>query len=511
MMTFKVLLIDDEPWALEGLKLWVHWEELGFEICATGANGVQGLKLMEQHMPDLVIVDIHMPVMDGLEMIKEWRERGNEVTKFVILTGYSDFDYARKALQYKASRYLLKPLDEEQAEQEIRSVLQELIEEQNQARIGKVVQREREIAMIKELLTGKQGAASDAEAVRSLSLMAQQWNVCLVQVPENQFARLSQLASEYLDGIDTIYLVQMRRDQFAIIFGDSGDDTNQERVGKRIEALARRLAGFRVFMALGAPKSSLAYIRASYLTASEALIHAFYELGDHGIIRYSRVHKHVFQPCLNQVELLERMLGAFRLLDHAGYQSVVDYIDQSFREARIQPDEARKFIVYVLHEIRAYMIAQIESNPELSTELFDIPDMNDPLLTFGDLTGMLRSCGRACLSLLLKEGAAEPQGIVQEINEYIHQHFREGLTIKRLAERFFLHPAYLGQLLMRKNGIGFNELLHNLRIEEACRLLKMNKYKNSEISEMVGYSSYNHFLKQFEKRQKVSPNEYKKI
>jgi two-component system response regulator YesN len=63
---------------------------------------------------------------------------------------------------------------------------------------------------------------------------------------------------------------------------------------------------------------------------------------------------------------------------------------------------------------------------------------------------------------------------------------------------------------MRKNGIGFNELLHDLRIEEACRLLRTNQYKNSEVSEMMGYTSYNHFLKQFEKRIGISPNEYKK-
>ena len=117
--------------------------------------------------------------------------------------------------------------------------------------------------------------------------------------------------------------------------------------------------------------------------------------------------------------------------------------------------------------------------------------------------------GEACIKLLLLEQAGNLQGAVQDINDYIRAHYREGLTIKRLSEVFYLHPAYLGQLLLKNNGLSFNEQLHNLRIEEAARLLLHNEHKNSKVAELVGYSSYSRFLKQFEKRMGMSPNEYK--
>ncbi|WP_454193819.1 response regulator transcription factor [Paenibacillus sp. Marseille-Q7038] len=508
-MTFKVLLIDDEPWALEGLQLWIPWEKLGFKICAVCENGAEGLKRMEELKPDLVMVDIHMPVMNGLEMIEEWRRRENGSTKFIILTGYSDFEYARKALKFRVSRYLLKPLDEDQAVLEIRAVVQELIKEQEQLHIGQIVQREQEIMSIKEALIGKELSVEANQVIESLSRSDKEWNVCLVQVPGEDSARWFSLAADFLNGWDTVYMIRLRNNLVSIVFGDAVQGT-REPIRKQLEVMARRLAGFRAFMATGIAVPSLNRIRSSQITAEETLLHAFYEEENTNILDYDMHKDQTFTKHYNQLEILERMLGAFQLIDHAAYRSVVEYTQQTFRQTRVHPDEAQKFVIYLLHEIRTYMDKHMTQDLGISNRLFDIPNLDEALLTFDVLIGMLHSCGRVCFELLLKENPAETQGIVQDINDYIHAHFREGLTIKLLAEHFFLHPAYLGQLLIRKNGIGFNELLHNLRIEEACRLLQTNQYKNSEISEKVGYSSYPLFLKQFEKRMEMSPNDYKK-
>lgn len=509
-MAFKVLLIDDEPWALEGLQLWIPWESLGMKVCASCGNGAEGLKRMEELKPDLVMVDIHMPIMDGLEMIEEWRRRGNWSTKFIILTGYSDFEYARKALKFRVSRYLLKPLDEEQAESEILAIRQELIKEQEQLHIGQIAQRECEILAIKDALIGKTLSPEANDLMESLSQSADVWNTCLIQVSREESVRWLSLAADVVNDWDNVYLIRLRNDLISIVFGDVVSQGMKETIREKLEVLARRMAGFRAFMAIGASVHSLTRIRNSCITAEEALLHAFYEEKRNGILDYAELKDLAFQRHYNQVELLERILGAFQIIDHTAYRSVVEFIEETFRQTRVHPDEARKFVIYLLYEIRAYMGVQMAQNSGSSNRLFEIPNLDEALLTFDDLIDMLHSCGRVCFELLLKENAAEAQGIVQDINDYIHAHFREGLTIKLLAEQFFLHPAYLGQLLIRKNGIGFNELLHNLRIEEACRLLHMNQYKNSEISEEVGYSNYPQFLKQFEKRKGMSPNEYKK-
>ncbi|MNE71728.1 TCP pilus virulence regulatory protein [compost metagenome] len=113
------------------------------------------------------------------------------------------------------------------------------------------------------------------------------------------------------------------------------------------------------------------------------------------------------------------------------------------------------------------------------------------------------------IGLLLQERDRRSHDVVRDINLYIREHYRESLTIQRLAEIFYLHPVYLGQLLIKKNGMGFNELLHNLRIEEAVKLLEEPGLKLSEIAEKAGYANYGQFLKQFERKMHLSPNEYR--
>ncbi|MNC43927.1 putative response regulatory protein [compost metagenome] len=104
-MTYKVLLIDDEPSALEGMLLWIDWRELGFEICGTCGNGQEGLRLIGELDPDLVITDVNMPLLNGLEMIGAWQQAGGREIKFVILSGYSEFEYAQTAIRYGINHY----------------------------------------------------------------------------------------------------------------------------------------------------------------------------------------------------------------------------------------------------------------------------------------------------------------------------------------------------------------------------------------------------------------------
>ncbi|MEK4652691.1 response regulator [Niallia sp. FSL W8-0954] len=109
----KVLIVDDEPVIREGLPYIIDWQEYGFEIVGAAQNGKEGIKLINEYQPDLVITDIRMPEMDGLEMIQTAQKRG-ETFYSIILSGYSEFTYAQKAIRLGTVSYLLKPIDEDE-------------------------------------------------------------------------------------------------------------------------------------------------------------------------------------------------------------------------------------------------------------------------------------------------------------------------------------------------------------------------------------------------------------
>lgn len=109
----KVLLVDDEPFIMQGLKVIIDWENEGFEIAGTASNGKEALQFLENENVDLVIADIRMPEMTGLELLETLRKDKKSDVYFVILSGYADFSYAQQAMQNDCTDYILKPVDKE--------------------------------------------------------------------------------------------------------------------------------------------------------------------------------------------------------------------------------------------------------------------------------------------------------------------------------------------------------------------------------------------------------------
>ena len=123
---YKVLLVDDEPMALEGLKYVVDWQKLGFLVCGTCWNGKQAAVAIDKYEPDIIITDIKMPVMDGLDLIQYALEHGKENIEFIVVSGYGEFEYAKKAMQYGVRYYLQKPIFKEEINEIIIEVKQQL-------------------------------------------------------------------------------------------------------------------------------------------------------------------------------------------------------------------------------------------------------------------------------------------------------------------------------------------------------------------------------------------------
>jgi len=146
----KLLVIDDEHVVREGLKTIIDWEKYGYYVCGEGTDGRDGLKKIRTLQPDLVLVDIKMPGLSGIEVIKETRkEEKGFGTKFIILTGYSDFEYAQKAIQLQARSYLLKPIDEDELIETIIRIRQEI---ERDSKLKKIRENEvTNITNIKEL------------------------------------------------------------------------------------------------------------------------------------------------------------------------------------------------------------------------------------------------------------------------------------------------------------------------------------------------------------------------
>ena len=110
----RVLLVDDEPFILQGLSVLIDWKEEGYEIVKTATNGKEALDYLKENKVELIIADIQMPVMTGLELLQQIREEKISEAHFVVLSGYSDFNYAKQAIRFGCMDYILKPVSKEE-------------------------------------------------------------------------------------------------------------------------------------------------------------------------------------------------------------------------------------------------------------------------------------------------------------------------------------------------------------------------------------------------------------
>lgn len=505
-MKYKVLLIDDEPSALEGLLLWIDWQALGFEVCGTCSNGKEGLELMKQLEPDLVITDVNMPLMNGLEMVAAWQQTKSKKIKFAILSGYSEFEYAKTAIHYGINHYLVKPVFPEEATEELLEIYQELEQESQKRKLQQRASSAEAIALLKGILNEKSNP-SNLTVLADLSKKKRHWNISLIQTESTLYTEIREKVSDLITDKDSMVLMDLEAYCCGIIYGY--DSTNEDEMIHQKVSLLLGEARAVLYIAAGEGVDSLLQIANSYRTAKETLKCYFYQPEYSGILTYQRIKDRPFSYHYDHIQLTDNLIRPIHILDTTGFTRAVNAAFDSFREMHIAPEVVKKIVIHIMYKIVEGTSETSEVQVSSLLTQISIPEMLDPMITLKDLMRNLQLCGEACIDILVKEQHLKSQGIVHEINNYIEEHYREALTIKKLSEIFFLHPVYLGQLLIKKNGMNFNEQLHNLRIKEATQLLKQNKLKNSEISEKVGYVNYSQFLKQFEKKMNMSPNEFK--
>lgn len=508
-MTYKVLLIDDEPSALEAMLMWIPWAELGLTVCGTCSNGRDGLRQMQELSPDLVITDVNMPLMNGLEMIAAWQHEGGRGMKFAILSGYSEFEYAQTAIRYGINHYLLKPVFPEEAAEELRELVQELEQEKSREMGNQIATSEEAAAFIKGLMLERLEQEADAPLLARLSEGTGAWNVGLIQCVPELKNEIRAKAVSLLAGKPAVYFIDLEAGGVGVVYGAPPSSGGIEGLNEALRALHQEYSCQQLHTAAGAWAEELTGIAGSYRTAKEAIQHYFYKPDHPGLLTYQEVQDSPFSSHYDHIRMMDGIMGAINTLDLSGFHQAVASAAGHFLEELVAPEAVKKFVIHIMYRMIELVPETGEHRRSSLPGEFRIPEIQQPMITMPKLMGHLSACGETVIALLLQEQDERSHGIVRDINRYIEEHFREYLSIQKLAEVFFLHPVYLGQLLIKKNGITFNEQLHQLRIREAAWLLRESQLKLSDIAERVGYSSYSQFLKHFEKKMQMGPNEYR--
>lgn len=501
----KVLFVDDEILAMEYLQSLVSWEEHGYQVVGHALNGRKALEIFEKENPQIVISDIKMVGMDGLELTKQLKTKNPDVA-VILLSAYKDFEYAQKGIEYGVSNYLLKhELCEEKILEELGKVADKL---KNGEKRKKIYHR----YFVRQLIYNREDSAADYDnelGNRFFMLLLQKNpdfcngtfnNKCW---EEKEIHTVAATAEETEDGIE--YLAEERLGESHLILLFKISDINSKYiVTKEIERMSRKIMDSLVDFT----EDSFNLIYSDEIRKSE-ISSAFQTMSR--LIHYAVFWKAGRMYALNRLPIPEEnekidwneKEKELKEIVYKEQGHLEDYIEYLFEAVNfpVQDLQALKELIYMLENL----LRQIENQENLSFErekrqMGKVKAIQDYYM----------DCYCRISEKLQEREDKKYSRIVNSMLQYIKRNFDKELNLEILGEEFEMNGVYLGQIFKKETGYTFLKYLTACRMEAARKLLTEGKYNIAEVSEMVGYRSSQYFSQIFMKNVGTTPQEYRK-
>lgn len=517
----RAILVDDEIFARKGLVGLIPWESYGFEIVAEAEDGEEALALIELHKPDLVITDIRMPVVDGLELIQTVQERLGGAVKFIIISGYGDFKYAQQAVRFGVHDYLLKPIDEDELTETLQRISTMLDSKPSWTEeVNPILQA----SLFEQLISGKADEKTLSEAAQLLALpedkplryITVELNDMPAGISEEQ--RNSQveevreavieLLKRRFDVTPAVY-VRNQAELGILIRRHEASLTWAVRLGDELARAAKGVIveGASPLVYVGAEAAKLSEVKASYQSAIE-LQRLKYAFANQSVmvcddfcgtkLQFKELESSFYS------ELMERLEEH----DSGGVNALADAMFRAFQEQRFALESMTSSLARCVHEATR-IIQKMQGDEDRLAALQPILQWHNEPRTLHGVKRLLINFLNECMNSIASLRSTTMRGDIGKIRSYIENNYTSNISLKSIAKLFYMNPVYLGQLFKKTYGVYFNDFLLQIRVQEAKRQLRQTDKKIYEIAASVGFGNPDYFVSQFEKVEGKTPTEYK--
>ncbi len=511
----KILLCDDEDIVRVGLKQLIDWSDHGWEICGEAANGNEALSLIRSLKPDLVLLDIKMPGINGIEILKicnqdVWQPR------FLILSGYTDFEFAKDAINYGAIGYLLKPIDEDLLAEKVDEVAQ-LIQKESEVRkqLGAITQLVRQEQFL-QLFQGnldintKKNLMENQEFDQDFQVLIFSVELCGYMDRLKYFEKMINDFFSFLQH-ETV----MQNNNLIIIFRNEKELV----IERYIEQFYRRLnyhgkqkdkdheLQLGAIASLGNRYHGIQGLLDSYKEAFSLLSRLFFETGN------TFVSMHTFTPFNSQQGFsetisfhTEELLSYIEIYD---LRKITDFFQQlqgSLYNSTMNQIDIKRYCVSFIVELRTLLFTKHPEKELWSNPANDLINVILGSRYLVEIIGALHEYVNGLAETLVNDA---PNNTILKLIQYVRNNYNLDLKLENLGQLFNCNSTYLGKRFKEQTGECFNSYLDRLRIEAAKKMLKTTDLRIYQISELVGYSSVDYFYSKFRKYEHITPRKYR--
>lgn len=529
----KIFLVEDEFIIRQGIKNNVDWEAHGYEFCGEASDGEVAFPMIQKLKPDIVITDIKMPFMDGLELSKLIKKE-LPWTEIIILTGHEKFEYAKEAIKIGIAQYLSKPISGDELLKEV-DILAEKIEEKRKEReIKEKYKTEMEENFLKErkdlfqyLVTGSKSMSELLEIAGELNvdLSAMWYNIVLFKVKSqkrssdeysNRIVEIEQNIDQMSDR-ERLLVFDRNLEGKAFLFKADSVEELESYQGQVLKTLEEMLAGYRhieYFGGIGTPVNRLSELRACFEKASRAFAHRYLVEGNH--ILDSKEHHHdvmMQQDDFNIKAVDTKQIDRSKIREFlkVGVKAeIVYFVEEFFKDLNSGAMESNIFRQYITMDTYFSVVDFIEGL-QMSKEEIEPLDVNSDILKNAEnaVNYIVRILEQA---LDMRERAASNKygDIVEQAMRYIEENYaNEELSLNVVASHVNFSPNHLSMVFSQQTGQTFIKYLTDYRMNKAKELLRCSSEKSNVIALAVGYKDPHYFSYLFKKTQNMTPTQYR--
>ncbi len=528
-MMLKVFLVEDEFVMREGIKNNIDWNAHGYEFCGEAADGEVAFPMIQKLKPDIVITDIRMPFMDGLELSKLIKKEMPWI-EIIILTGFEEFAYAKEAIKIGVAQYLSKPISGDELIQELNLLSDKITEKKRDREIQEQYNREMEENnqknrkdFFQDLVSGEQTPANLHEMAEQLEIdiSAMWYNIVLFQLKlgrnsEEIFSNRMVSAEEEIRRWGEKYqllIFDRGLEGMAVLFKGDSEEEIQQLQNEYMEQLEKILANYKdikYFGGIGRPVKRLRELPESFESARIAFAHR-YLLSESTIISSEAIQENEEEFDIENVNPKQvdrtRILEFLKLGDKEETRYFVDEFFKEIGKNAIQSNIFRQYIVMDAY----FCVKEFVENLELSSEQITPPDFSSGELKDEEgARGYVTSVIYTAVTLREQTANDRYRGVVSEVMHYIEENYGdEDLSLNQVAAHVNFSPNHLSTIFSQQTDQTFIKYLTDYRMSKAKELLRCTGDKSSVISMKVGYKDPHYFSYLFKKTQGMTPTQYR--
>lgn len=538
MNEIKVFLVEDEMVIRRGIKNSIDWEKEGYIFCGEASDGELAYPMIIKEKPDILITDIRMPFMDGLELCKLVKKELPNI-KILILSGYDEFDYAKEAIRLGVTEYLLKPISSGKLLEALNGVSESIRrEKEDKDLVRKYMEEMRENTehekqkFFEQMIAGNLSMADALETGKKyeMNLSAGMYNLLLFRFTLGKENRKSgELLGEAEYAIEKLterleYVFELQRgvEGWAFLLMADNEEQMSERVkelSKDLEEIMKNYSTIAYFGGIGQPVARLRELEESFREAERALAARFtMELNRIISVEDIRMAQNVDTlddieiTSFGEIEKTRTMLEKF--LNNGAEDEIDEFVDVYINEL---PEENLKSVLmrqYIIMDAYIVMMSFCEKiegiEGEMQAQSEELKNSMKTIQTLEEIKNYIRMLLKKIIGVRDTISGRRYSNIIEIAKDQIRKtYMSDEISLNTIAAEVGMSPSYFSSIFSKEMGKTFVEYLTEIRMDRAKELLMCSSMKTSEIGYEVGYKDPHYFSYIFKKTQNCTPKEFR--